>query len=108
MSVQEAEPKAPAEQNHSYPSTLSVVEPAPSYRYSLSAIREPSVLSRVIEMFALRDLIPHDVTCRVEEGHEPRLLIELQVRGLEAQHAQHLAQRMRNIVPVLAVDFSIG
>jgi acetolactate synthase small subunit len=67
------------------------------------AAAEPSVLSRVIGLFAQRDLIPHRLDCRRIDGPEPALQIEVSVAGLDRQHAEHLALRMRNIMPVTGV-----
>ena len=98
MSVLEVERAAPTLLNH----------PDPSFHYSLRAYREPSVLSRVIEMFALRDLIPHQVDCREVAAEEAELQIDVAVRGLDPMHARHLADRMRNIVPVRQVALEVG
>ncbi len=109
MSVQVAEPEAPAEPKSSYLQAVPVpdADAVASFCYRLTAMREPSVLSRVIEMFALRDLIPEMVFCQEVAGETPELLIQVRVQGLDAQHACHLAQRMRNIVPVRDVGLEI-
>ena len=107
LEVQEAEPKAPAEPKSSYLQVVPEAVAASGFYYRLTAMREPSVLSRVIEMFALRDLIPENVCCLEIAGAEPELVIQVQVRGLDRQHARHLAQRMRNIVPVREVTLEI-
>jgi len=107
MSFQCAERQSSAEfaLNPTEPETLS--QTAAGFHYHLRAVREPSVLPRVLEMFALRDLIPYHVMCREVVGADPELLIDVRVRGLEADHARHLAQRMRNIVPVQQVALDI-
>jgi hypothetical protein len=107
MSFQCAEHQSSADLafNPTDPETLA--QTAAGFHYHLRAMREPSVLPRVLEMFALRDLIPHHVMCREVAGDDPELLIEVRVRGLEADHARHLAQRMRNIVPVKQVALDI-
>lgn len=73
------------------------------YRYMIMAAAEPSVLSRVIGLFAQRDLIPDRFNCQQTAGSEPALHIEVSVAGLDHQHAEHLALRMRNITPVTSV-----
>lgn len=73
------------------------------YRYTVTAAVEPSAALRVLEMFAQRDLIPNQLICRQIDGPEPSLHIEVSVAGLDHQHAEHLALRMRNIMPVTGV-----
>lgn len=92
------------------PESLSESDEAPAgapqacvYRYRLRAVREPSVLPRVVEMFTLRDLIPADLRCRDCPEQSGHLLIELVAAGLTATQAENIAARMRNVVPVLAV-----
>ena len=102
MSFLSAERNTPAEQ------LTKPSDPEPrldqAFHYHLRALREPSVLPRVLEMFALRDLIPHHVACWEDDGG---LVVDVHVRGLETQHARHLAQRMRNIVPVSQVALEL-
>ena len=107
MSFQCAEHQSSADlvHNSTEPETLS--QTAAAFHYHLRAVREPSVLPRVLEMFALRDLIPHHVMCREGAGDDPELFIEVRVHGLVADHARHLAQRMRNIVPMQQVVLEI-
>jgi len=73
------------------------------YRFAVTAALEPSVILRVMEMFAQRDLIPDRFNCRRTGGPEPALHIEVCVAGLDRQQAEHLALRMRNIMPVTSV-----
>ena len=100
MSVLTAEKPQPQSQ------VTETEAPAPRpavLHYRLRALREPSVLSRVIEMFALRDLIPDRVECRLGGADGQELLIDVVVQDLDVTHGEHMAQRMRNIVPVTAV-----
>jgi len=73
------------------------------WRYRVAAVLEPSVLPRVLELFTLRDLLPTEVNCRQVMTAEPELRIDVAVTGLDAQHAEHLAQRMRTMMPVTSV-----
>ena len=59
-------------------------------RFSLRSEVEPSVLPRVLEPFALRNLVPHSVSCRQERG---ALAIEIVVAGLEISDIEHLTLR---------------
>lgn len=72
-------------------------------RFTVTSDLEPSVLSRVVEMFALRGLVPVEVSATREEGIDLHLRVELVVDGLETGTCAHLCRRMRNIVPVREV-----
>ncbi|MEQ9641661.1 MAG: hypothetical protein RIM84_16680 [Alphaproteobacteria bacterium] len=76
-------------------------EPALAHQFTVTAHLEPSVLSRVVELFVLRDLIPHDVRCR-QVGNEA-LRIDVAVRGLAPDKAEHVAARIRQFPAVLSV-----
>lgn len=65
----------------------------PVYLYSLTTACDPSALLRVLEMFALRNLIPDDVRCHTDGDC---LTIMVRVRGLAPQMADHLVQRFSN------------
>lgn len=80
-------------------------EPASS-RYYVSAVADPSVLSRVVELFVLRDLIPSRVSCRRHAGDELR--IDLEVAGLAEHEAGHVARRLRGIPTVTGVMLQHG
>ena len=71
-------------------------------RFSVRAASDPSVLSRVVELFVLRDLVPRHVACQlIEERSELR--IDLEVDGLKPSEAEHVARRMRQFPPVIGV-----
>lgn len=74
-----------------------------AYRYTVRAVADPSVLSRVVELFALRDLIPTHVECRLLGVQAPELRVDVSVAGLEPAQADHLAVRMRQFPMVLNV-----
>lgn len=74
------------------------------YRFCLRAVREPSVLPRVVEMFTLRDLIPQDLRCRVCPDCADEMELELSIGTLTPEQAQTIAARMLNLVPVLRVS----
>ncbi len=69
-------------------------------RFSLRSEIEPSVLPRVLEPFALRNLVPYSVNCRQERG---ALAIEIVVAGLEMSDIEHLTLRLSQIVPIRTV-----
>lgn len=72
-------------------------------RYCVSAAVDPSALSRVIEQFVLRDLMPSRVSARLVEGTDPELRIDLDVAGLEDHEAEHVARRLSQFPCVLRV-----
>ena len=61
-------------------------------RYHVRAVADPSVLSRVVELFVLRNLIPNRVNCWRHATHELR--IDLEVAGLAEREACHVAKRL--------------
>jgi hypothetical protein len=69
-------------------------------RFTIKATSEPSVLPRILESFALRNLVPENVSVSKKSNH---LDIDLAVVGLSDLEARHLELRMQNILPVLSV-----
>jgi len=70
-------------------------------RFRLRAAVDPSALSRVVEMFVLRDLIPARVSCERLRRGDGELAIEVDVVDLDANVAEHLVRRMRQMPVVL-------
>lgn len=83
------------------PPSLNPTEPA--YRFCVRAAVDPSVLSRVVELFALRDLVPHAVSSRLDDRREPELRIDVDVCGLADNEAEHIARRIDQFMPVISV-----
>jgi acetolactate synthase small subunit len=83
------------------PSEAPTPAPEPAFRYTVTAHFEPSVLSRVVELFVLRDLIPYDLHCR--QVGDDGLRIDLGVRGMTPEQADHVATRIRQFPTVLSV-----
>ena len=70
---------------------------SPTYCFSVYAARDASVMSRVLELFAKRGLVPlrfHG------EAAGRELAIDLQVRGLAAETAAHIARCLGAMVAV--------
>ncbi len=86
-------------QSQAAPSASDESAPARSH-FTVRAVCEPSVLSRVVELFVLRDLIPARVNC---EANDERLTIEVVVDGMAADRADHVAQRIRQFPTVDSV-----
>ena len=75
----------------------------PAYRFCVRSAVDPSVLSRVVELFALRDLVPHAVSSRLDDRREPELRIDVDVCGLGDNEAEHIARRIDQFMPVISV-----
>lgn len=79
---------------------MSTPDREPLATFTLSTAAEPQALPRVMELFALRSLLPRRWSAEMR-GTEIDLRIE--VPGLDPGQAQHLAQRMRQMVLVRRV-----
>ncbi len=87
------------------PPTLEAVEAATrtdplTVTFSLRAEVEPSVLPRVLEPFALRNLTPLALSSRCDGV---TLRIDVTVAGLARREVDHLALKLNNMVPVRTV-----
>lgn len=76
--------------------------PTRRHVFAVSAAVEPSVLSRVVEMFVLRDLIPSAVRCDLIDD-EQRLAIAVEITELPENQANHLVLRMQQFPTVIEV-----
>ncbi len=72
--------------------------------FAITAFSEPSTLPRILENFALRNLVPHEMK---SEKQGEYLHISIAVHSLPVKEAKHLKLRMKNIMPVLAVELNI-
>ena len=70
-------------------------------RYFVTTEIDPSALPRILENFALRNLVPTQLVAQRENDY---LEVSLTVTGLTAQEASHLQLRLLNIIPVQNVD----
>ncbi len=89
-----ARPEATAE-------AAALAQPMPlTAQFTVQAEAEPSVLPRVLEPFALRNLVPLAVHCRRTRSG---MRIEVTVAGLEPNVVEHLTLRLSQLVPVETV-----
>jgi acetolactate synthase small subunit len=72
-----------------------------STRFRLSADASPSVMPRIIGLFAKLAMVPE--AFHAERTGEDGLEVEIRVAGLSAQQADHLARALRQIIEVEAV-----
>ena len=76
-------------------------EAEPTACFSINAEADPGVMPRVLEVFAKRGLVPSFWTSRVSA--EKDLTIDVQMRGMQADLAEHFARNLRQIVGVEVV-----
>ncbi len=69
--------------------------------FTIRAEAEPQVMPRVLELFALRGLVPYRFEGRAVAGGGLR--VDVSVAALSDVQANHLAARLRNIVLVESV-----
>ena len=69
--------------------------------YRLQAEAEPDSLCRILNLFALQFLVPHQVHM---EQRDDLLEIQLGVAGLSWHRAELIAQKMRNLICVTEVS----
>jgi acetolactate synthase regulatory subunit len=70
-------------------------------QFKITAEIDPSALLRILENFALRNLVP-DQLRSTTIGNQ--LVISVTVSGLSDQEVRHLTLRMQNILPVRSVE----
>ncbi len=79
-------------------------------RYSVTAVPDPSIMSRVLELFTKRNLIPDHFAGSLVAGNvsgtETRLEITVEIAGLDDHLAGYLGRCMQQITYVLSVEVS--
>ncbi len=80
------------------------------YRYDVTALADPGVLPRLLELFAKRGLVPEDLSAyrRRDAEMDDGLSISMSAEGLDRMAAEHVAQCMGQMVGVVAVVFRPG
>lgn len=71
--------------------------------FSIQALAEPSVMPRVLELFAKLGLIPARWHSDLGGRRRDELTIDLQVQGLTDSQRDHTAKRLRSMVSVTSV-----
>ncbi len=69
--------------------------------FHIEAVAEPSVIPRILENFALRNMVPEKVDIQKQDN---MVFVKVMVDGLSDQIARHLELRMQNILPVSSVS----
>jgi acetolactate synthase small subunit len=71
--------------------------------FSVQAVSDPAVMSRVLELFAKRGLVPSRWVSDLAGPGEDRLTIDIQVEGMEQPLAEYIARCMGQIAYVESV-----
>ncbi len=72
----------------------------PVHCFSVFALAEASVVPRVLELFAKRGLTPRAIHGALDGPGNDGFTLDLQVGGLTAERAEHIAQCLRQMVSV--------
>ena len=72
----------------------------PTACFSVQAVTEPSVLGRVLELFAKRGLVPSRLVSHVGGASGDMMTIDVQMEGLAPDVAAYMARCMRQLAYV--------
>ncbi|MBI2586914.1 MAG: hypothetical protein HYW28_13745 [Rhodospirillales bacterium] len=75
----------------------------PTQCFSVTADAEPGAMSRVLEVFAKRGLVPSQWHSTLAGGHGEELQIDVQIADIDAMLARRLAKTLRQLVAVRSV-----
>ena len=78
-------------------------EPAQTACFSVHARAEPTVMPRVLELFAKRGLVPTSWHSATHGPADNELTIDVQMRGMAGDLAEYVANCLRQIVGVEVV-----
>lgn len=92
----------------SVPSTDQSFHHTPVTCFSVQTDAEPTTLARVLEVFALREVMParfHSILDPLPGGDVPghRLSVDIQVAGLRPDAAEAIARKLAAVVGVRSV-----
>lgn len=86
------------------PTPTSHTVPVPAVAcFSIQALAEPSVMPRVLELFAKRGMIPSRWHSDLGGRRQDELTIDLQVEDLPRDRAELIAHAIRQMVSVTSV-----
>ncbi len=75
----------------------------PTQCFSLTAEAEPGAMSRVLEVFAKRGLVPSQWHSTLAGRHGDELQIDVQITDIDAMLARRLAETLRQMVAIRSV-----
>ena len=73
-------------------------------RFTVTAVPDPSVMSRVLELFAKRNIVPDHFAGSMIHGADPRLEMTVEMAGLDTHLIGYLGRCMEQITYVLSVQ----
>lgn len=79
---------------------------SPVFCFSVHADASPSVLPRVLEVFALHNFVPERCHCQRSGRSGEDLVIDVQLGGVTAGEAAAVAKRLGRVVDVMSVLWS--
>jgi hypothetical protein len=87
---------------------LAPVPALETHCFAIRADASPGMMSRVLELFAKRNLVPtrwHSdvITAPARDGGDTHLQIDIQMEGMEAELAAYVARCLRQIYGVESV-----
>jgi len=71
--------------------------------FAVQALADPGLLSRVLELFAKRGLVPERFFAQAEGRERESLTLDIQVAGFDPQLTDYVARCLRQIPQVTAV-----
>lgn len=77
--------------------------PRPAYCFAIQTAADPGAMTRVLEPFAKRGLVPSRCHAVLMEPERQELLIDLQVAGLAPEDGDQIARYLRQQVLVISV-----
>ncbi|MGY9055459.1 MAG: hypothetical protein ACKVGZ_07625 [Alphaproteobacteria bacterium] len=72
--------------------------------FSVVAFPDPSVMSRVLQLFAKRGIVPTRFTSTHHRGTDSRLVMDIQMAGIGPELAAYLGRCMAQITCVESVE----
>lgn len=101
-------PSSDATRSSQHPRALSPLNAAETHCFAIRADATPGMMSRVLELFAKRNLVPtrwHSdvIVAPARDGGQATLQIDLQMEGMDAELAAYVARCLRQIYGVDSV-----
>lgn len=72
----------------------------PAARFYVSAVADPGILPRVIQVFAKRGMIPNRIDITPIHPASSEIMLDIQIDDLEDHCPHHMAEVLRQIIGV--------
>ena len=101
-------PSSDASRSSQHSRSISPLVAAETHCFAIRADATPGMMSRVLELFAKRNLVPtrwHSdvIVAPVRDGGQATLQIDIQMEGMDAELAAYVARCLRQIYGVDSV-----